>query len=104
MDILTNKQYKSYDRLSRYSTIPVYYNKHTKNNVYGTSKHLNTDTEYVLHVAKKNDTWDSLALDYYNNPTYFWIICDFNKVLNPFIEPQEGDLIYVPVISDIEFE
>lgn len=103
MNILTNKQYKSYDRLSRYSTTPIYYNKHTKKNVYGTAKHLNTKTEYVLYEVKKNDTWDSLALDFYNNPTYFWIICDFNGQLNPFNEPEEGQKIYIPVISNIEF-
>lgn len=104
MNILTNKQYKSYDRLSRYSTTPIYYNTHTKDMVYGTAKHLNQDTEYVTHLVKRNDTWDSLALDYYNNPTYFWIICDYNGVLNPFVEPTEGEYVFIPVISDIEFE
>lgn len=104
MNVLKNKQYKSYDRLSRYSNIPFYYNTHTKQNVYGTAKHLNNNTSYILHVVKKNDTYDSLALDYYNNPTYFWIICDFNRILDPFKSPLVGDVLYIPVISDIEFE
>ena len=104
MDVLKNKQYKSYDRLSRYSTIPFYYNTKTKQNVNGTAKHLNSNTDYILHVVKRNETYDSLALNYYNNPTYFWIICDFNRVLDPFTDPEEGTELYIPIISNIEFE
>lgn len=104
MNVLTNKQTKSYDRLSRYSSIPIYYNIKTKEMVYGTAKHLSSATEAVLYTVKENDTYDSIALSFYNNPTYFWIICDYNRVIDPFTEPEQGSRLYIPVISDIEFE
>lgn len=104
MNVLTNKQTKSYDRLSRYSSIPIYYNTKTKEMVYGTAKHLNSATEAVLYTVKENDTYDSIALSFYNNPTYFWIICDYNRIIDPFIDPEPQTILYIPVISDIEFE
>lgn len=104
MDILTNKQYKEYDRLSRYTTIPTYYNTKRKSDVYGTAKHLSDETSYILYVVQDNDSYDSIALTFYNNPTYFWIICDFNRIADPFIEPTPGSILNIPVISEIEFE
>ena len=43
------------------------------NNIAITSvnKGMNTDVSYVLHEIAENETLDSIALDYYNNPTFF---------------------------------
>lgn len=104
MDVLKNKNYKSYDRLSRYSVTPYYYNTKTNKEVNGTAKRLSDATSFISHVVKKNDTYDSLALQYYNNPTYFWIICQFNRIIDPFIDPKIDTILYIPIISDVEFE
>ena len=48
---------------------------------------------------------DKLAAYYYNNPTYYWIICDFNKIIDPFVEPKPGDILYLPARGkNLEFE
>ena len=104
MDKLINKSYKTYSSFSRYSTFPIYYNTADEKYESGTTSQLDLDTPYQSYEVQKNDTYDSLALDYYNNPTYFWIICDFNRISDPFKSPLVGDVLYIPVISDIEFE
>lgn len=70
-DKLTNKQYKDYDYLSRYTSFPFYYNEEDRKYVYGVTSQLNQNITYVLHEVKVNETLDTLALDYYNNPTFF---------------------------------
>ena len=65
MDVLTGKSKKDYTYVSRYASLPYYYNSNDKRYVYGLSKHLRQDTEYVLHHIADTDTLDSLALKYY---------------------------------------
>lgn len=104
MDILTDKNYKDYSYFSRYTSFPYYYNIEDKKYVYGTTSHLNDAATYVLHKVLVNETYDSLALDYYNNPTYFWVICDFNKVQNPFEKPKVGTWLRIPTLADVTFD
>ena len=104
MAVLTEKFYKQYDRISRYSPFPCFYNTVDKKYVQGITAQLeNTETPFVAHTVKSGDTWDSLALYYYNNPTYYWIICDFNRVQDPFIEPSEGTVLRIPTFSAINY-
>lgn len=103
MDILKDKQYKSYDKLSRYSPFPVYYNELDNKYMYGTTNHLNDTTKYGLYQVQTNDTYDLIALKFYNNPTYYWIICDFNRINDPFKTPIPGVYIKIPAISTLEF-
>ena len=49
------------------------------------------------------DTWDNLSLLYYGNPTYYWVICSFNRVQDPFKELVVGEKIKIPTISVIKF-
>ena len=103
MDILKNKSYKSYNRLSRYSTVPYYYNTRDKKYVVGTGTNLDDTTNFSVHKVIKGDTYDTLALRYYNNPTYFWIICDYNRIQDPFVDPEVGTTLYIPLLSKISF-
>lgn len=103
MDVLTNKQYKDYDKLSRYSAFPFYYHTQQEKYIYGKTAYLRDDTLYTTHTVTVGDTLDSLALHYYNNPTLFWIICSFNRINDPFIELVEGTTLKIPSISNIEF-
>lgn len=104
MDYLKNKFYKNYNQISRYNAAPCFY--HILDNKYltGFSKRLKDTTPYVIHTVRRSDTFDSLALYYYNNPTYFWIICDFNRINDPFYELEEGQRIKIPSFSMLEFE
>lgn len=104
MDILKDRQFKTYDYVSRYSSFPFYYNTQDRKYVYGTTSQLNQDITYILYEVKARDTLDSIALDYYNNPTFFWIIADFNQIQDPYTELVEGTQIKIPTLSEVSFE
>lgn len=104
MEVLKNKSYTDSDQLSRYTPFPYYY--HTKDNKYvrGITSYLKDTTVYSLYEVQKGDTFDSIALEYYNNPTLYWIICSFNHIQDPFTELQTGQKLKIPALSNIEFD
>jgi len=103
-DILVEKNYKEYSRVSRYSSVPYYYNIIDRKYQTGTVFNLKTSTAHRMHKVVEGDTLDSLSLYYYNNPTYFWIIADFNKISDPYIKLKAGTILKIPTFSTIEFE
>ena len=103
MDILTNKQYKTYNKVSRYSPFPIFYNTLDKRYQGSITDYLLDTTTYINHNVNNTDTLDSLALYYYGNPTYFWIIADFNRIQDPFKPLKVGEFIRIPTFSDIQF-
>lgn len=104
MDILTNKQYKQYNKISRYNNFPFYYNTLDKKYEYSTTAHLDDSTPYQLYSSNTGDTWDSIALNFYNNPTYFWVLCDFNRIQDPYSFIKPGTSIKIPVFSSIMYK
>ena len=62
------------------------------------------NTEYVSHIVKSNDTLNSLALKYYNNPTFWWVIAYFNDIQDPF-KPLRNKYttLKIPNIASVEF-
>ena len=104
MDVLKNKRYRSYDRVSRYVRFPYYYHSKDNKYIYGTTNQLLATTYYSLHKVVRGDTPDSLALKYYNNPTYYWVILDFNRMQDPFEELVEGSYIKIPTFSTIQYK
>lgn len=104
MDVLRDKSYKSYNYFSRYEGVPYYYHTEDVRYVYGTGSHINQNTSYSLHKVKINDTLDTLALDYYNNPTFFWVIADFNHIQDPYKKLKEGTELKIPVLNEVSFE
>ena len=105
MDCLKEKQTRNYDSLSRYASIPFYYNTLDEKYIYGLTKQLSDKTEYIIHNVKPYDTLDSLALYYYGRPDFYWIIADFNRINDPFIELNEKfKEIKVPSVSYIYYE
>lgn len=104
MDTLKNKMYESFNYLSRYTNIPYYYDTLQNKKVYGIGTNLKTNTEFVTHEIRSNDTLNSLALKYYNNPTFWWIIAYFNNIQDPFKPLREKyKTVRIPSISSIEF-
>ena len=81
MEVLTKKQYKEYDRVSRYSVFPYYYNRLDEKYIYGITAQLN----------------------YYGNPLYYWIIADFNNIQDPYIKLEVGQKLNIPTFNSIEF-
>lgn len=105
MSQLTDKAYKSYDRVSRYSIFPYYYNRIDDKYIYGLTSQLKKDNvSFVTHVVQLEDTLDTLSLYYYNNPTYFWIIADFNNIQDPYEKLRLGTKLKIPTFSNIEFD
>ena len=99
-----NKQYKQYEKFSRYATLPYYFNIEDNKYVCGTYHQLRDDTNYQIYVVKRRDTYDSIALQFYNNPTYYWVITDFNRISDPFVPPKQGTRLKIPAFSNLEFE
>lgn len=105
MDILTNKTVKTSQYFSRYNGINSYYNKHDKKYQLALKSWLKQDFDFTKYTVEKDDTWDYIALKYYNNPTYYWIICDANKILDPMKQPEEGDILLIPSLgNNLQFE
>lgn len=104
MEVLTKKEYKQYDRVSRYSVFPYYFNTIDNKYVYGITSYLKTqDVTFVSHKVIEGDTLDTLALYYYNSPTFYWIIADFNKILDPYEDLKIGSILKIPTFSNVEF-
>ena len=102
MNVLKDKSSKTYFYTSRYATLPYYYNTLDKKYVYGISKNLNTNTDYVLHNLVDSDSLDSLALKYYGRPDLFWVIADFNNLNDPYIKlVDKMSSIKIPSLSGI---
>jgi len=104
MDTLKDKRYENFDYISRYTPVPYYYDTLGDREVYGIGSNLKKDTSFVTHKLTIDDTLDSLALRYYNNPTYWWIIAYFNDIQDAF-KPllEQMDVIQIPAIASIEF-
>ena len=104
MDTLKNKTYHSFDYLSRYTNIPYYYDSICGKEIYGIGTNLKTNSEYVTHKVRSNDTLNSLSLKYYNNPTFWWVIAYFNDIQDPFKQlSAKYETLKIPSISSIEF-
>jgi nucleoid-associated protein YgaU len=52
----------------------------------------------------RGDTLDTLALYYYNNPTYFWVIADFNRIQDPYADLVVDSVLRIPTFSNIAFD
>ena len=102
MNVLKDKSSRTYFYTSRYATLPYYYNTLDKKYMYGISKNLNTNTDYVLHNLVDSDSLDSLALKYYGRPDLFWVIADFNNLNDPYIRlVDKMSSIKIPSLSGI---
>ena len=132
MDVLTGKTTKTSDYFSRYNGFSYYYNKLSEKRIpikdtwgrtstdettgellykidgrynMSTSSWLKDTDQYEAYTVQEGDTYDYIALKKYNNPTQYWIICDFNKIIDPFKEPKPGDVLFLPAKGkDLEFE
>lgn len=105
MDKLTNKQYKSYNYRSRYSSTPYYYDKETRREIFGIGEAFNKNIPYVTYKVQQGDTLDSLALTYYDDSTMFWLISFMNNISDCFINLSEHfTYLKIPTVTSIEFK
>ena len=105
MDCLKDKSYKQYSYISRYKRFPYYYNTLDRKYIDGITSQLAKDTISVLQKVKQNDTLDSLSLQYYGRPDYWWIIADFNDIQDPYVKLfGRYDTLKVPSLTSISYE
>lgn len=104
MDVLKNKSYGVFDYTCRYSAVPFYYHSEDKKYIVGIGSNLSKDTAYTVHQVAATDTLDYLALKYYNNPTFYWVIAYFNDIQDCFITlADQFKVIKIPQIASIAF-
>jgi hypothetical protein len=104
MNTLKNKNYANFDYFSRYSHIPYYYDSLNDKEIYGIGSNMKNNSEFLTHKVSNRDTLHSLALKYYNNPTFWWVIAYFNDIQDSFIQLSDKyTLIKIPNISSVEF-
>jgi len=105
MDVLKDKSFGKFDYICRYSTIPYYYHTLDSKYVYAIGTNMFKNSPYTLYAVKPGDTLDSLALDYYNNPTLFWIIAYFNDIQDVFIDDlyENYKVIKIPNYTSLQF-
>ena len=105
MNILTNQSVKTSKYFSRYNGVNTYYNKLDGKYQLALKSWLKQGFDYTRYIVQENDTYDFIALKFYNNPTYYWIICDANKILDPMKEPIPGTILLVPSLgNNLQFE
>jgi nucleoid-associated protein YgaU len=76
-----------------------------KKEVPGLCKNMFKNVPWVAHKVVSTDTLDKLALTYYNNPTYWWVIAYFNDIQDAFINLKEYfDVLKIPSITNVRFE
>lgn len=96
--------YESFNYLSRYTNTPYYYDTLSGREIFGIGTNLKNNAEFVTHKVKTSDTLHSLALKYYNNPTYWWIIAYFNDIQDSFKPLRDKyKTIKIPNMVNIEF-
>ena len=105
MDVLKDKSKKSYPYISRYSPFSYYYHSKDDKYIYGITSYLIEDAPYVLHSVKETDTFFSLSEYYYGRPDLYWIIADYNRIVDATIEiSKRKKTLRIPSISDITFK
>ena len=104
MNNLKNKSYKQYNYICRYSAFPYYYNIEDKKFIQGVTGYLDENNSYLIHKVKQGDTFDSLALQYYNSPLYYWVIMDFNHLQDPFQSLKINSELKIPTLNGITFK
>ena len=104
MDYAKNISYMKTDYICRYANVPYYYQIKDEKYFFGLSSNVFKDSPYTLHKVRPEDSLDSLALEYYNNPTLYWIIAYFNDIQDCFINLYDNyKIIKIPNYSSLRF-
>ena len=104
MNITSQAKYKTYKNISRYTVVPTFYNELDNTNQSGFPVQIDPSSQYVLHKVVPGDSLDSISLYYYGNPTYYWIIADFNNILDPSEQLKLDSQLKIPNFSTIKFK
>ena len=93
-----------YSYFSRYQEDRIYYDVNDKKYIGLRPLWLDDTTPYITYTVNRGDTYDSIALNFYNNPTYWWVITDFNRIISPLNNLAAGTILMIPIFSNLIFE
>jgi len=54
---------------------------------------------WVFHPVRKFEKWNILSNIYYNTEDYYWIILLFNRIVDPFTDLLNFNIVRIPNIS-----
>lgn len=57
--------------------------------------------DYKFYTVVAGDTLDAISKKFYNNEGYWWVIADFNDIINPFDDLKPGMRILIPNFSSV---
>lgn len=94
---------RTYDHFSRYAYTRKIYSSSDELE-YHESQNLvvipNSDDDiYITIDSSLVNRLDKLSLEYYNNPTHWWLIALANDIINPLDELPYGKVIRIPPIE-----
>ena len=104
MNVLKDKSYKTFDYVSRYTNVPYYYNTLDNKDVSGITKWLSSDIEYIVHNVNIDDSLDKLSYYYYGRPDLYWVIADFNRIVDCFTDLSRYKTLRIPDITGLRFD
>ncbi len=61
----------------------------------------NDDTVYVVE-KRFEGRLDQIAAVYLGEPRYWWVIAQYNNILDPYSEISEGAILYIPKIEKVK--
>jgi len=53
-------------------------------------------TSYREHIYKDGERLDAIAYKYYKNPSFWWLIAEYNPEILDFFEVQPGTTLRIP--------
>lgn len=54
---------------------------------------------WVFHPVRKFEKWNTLSKMYYNDETNYWLILLFNKIVDPFQDLLNFNMVRIPNLS-----
>ena len=62
-------------------------------------KRLDKSITTELHELDKPMTLDQLSLQYYGTPLMYWLIADYNDIIDPTVTLKTGLKLNIPIIQ-----
>jgi len=62
---------------------------------------------YDEYIIQDYDRWDSISQKFYETPFLWWLICNYNKIKDPFVGLVAGEKIKIikrDLITNIMFQ
>jgi len=58
-------------------------------------KVVNNSSVFEIYIVEDNDWWENISYKLYGTKTFWWLLCLFNNIENPFEELEAGKKLKV---------